>query len=225
MNDQKTGHLNNLADSVKYFRALGFFSEGADLSDADLAKRIVGEKQEASLSIILPTAAKNVVREDTGDPEFDALIWRSIRPRPDYPDWKLVSRDKSRVWWEDGEGDITPDDEVYVRTLTAWSRISRGSFLPTNVREVWNKPKAWPECKVRLEFLLNGRKKVLEPWDSFGWIDYSLIESINKLIARTGFAYYSFDTQDQMTGLVVLTPDEKHRLVEERDWKFTDDPA
>ena len=98
-----------------------------------------------------------LVREDTGDPEFDAMIWRSIRPRPDYLDWKSVSRDKSRVWWEDGEGDITPGDEVYVRTLMAWSRISRGTFLPTNVREVWHKPIAWPECKVKLEFLLNGR--------------------------------------------------------------------
>ena len=105
----------------------------------------------------------------------------------------------------------------------AWSRISRGTFLPTNVREVWHKPIAWPECKVKLEILLNGRKKVLEPWDSFGWIDYWLIESINKLISKTGFAYYSFDTQDQTTGLVVLTSEEKHRLVEERDWKISGD--
>jgi len=225
MNDQKTGPLDNLIISVKYFRSLGFFSQEADLSNEQLVLRIFGEGKEAGLSISNPSPAEDVVREDTGDPEFDAMIWRSIRPRPDYPDWNLVSRDKSRVWWEDGEGDITPGDEVYVCTLMAWSRISRGTFLPTNAREVWHKPKAWPECKVKLEFLLNGRKKLLEPWDSFGWIDYSLIESINKLIAKTGFAYYSFDTQDQTTGLVVLTSEEKHRLVEERNWKFLGDPV
>ena len=185
-NDQKTGPLDNLTDSMRYFRALGFFSEEAKWSDADLTQSIIGEKQEASLSISLPSVTEKLVREDTGDPEFDAMIWRSIRPRPDYLDWKSVSRDKSRVWWEDGEGDITPGDEVYVRTLMAWSRISRGTFLPTNVREVWHKPIAWPECKVKLEFLLNGRKKVLEPLDSLGWMDHSFIESINKLIAKPG---------------------------------------
>lgn len=43
-NDQKTGPLDNLTDSMRYFRALGFFSEEAKWSDADLAQSIVGEK-------------------------------------------------------------------------------------------------------------------------------------------------------------------------------------
>lgn len=223
MIDLAPGHLENLAASVKYFRAMGFFSQEASFTDKELVLRIFGDEKEAGLSVIPFSAPENVVREDTGDPELDGILWRSVRPRPDYPDWNLVSRDKSRVWWEDGERDITPGGTEYVSTLMDWSHISRGSFLPTNVREVWDKPKAWPDCKVKLDFLLNGRQKVLKPTDAYGWLDFTLIEGINKLIAKTGFAYYSFDTQDQTTGLVVLTAEEKERLVEERDWKFWGD--
>jgi len=172
-------HWDWLLDPIRYFRAMDFCT-GQGLSSEALAQRIVSDELERCREHSMtpfwsrPDQDPNAVvqdNSDTGDEELDAIILRSVRPRPDYKDLNLLSENTVRIWWEDGEGDIRPKDNRYVEVLKEWSRISRGAFLPGNIREVWDKPEQWPDCKVTVLFELSGQERVLEPWDGYGWID------------------------------------------------------
>ena len=218
----KDDHRQWLLDSVRYFRAMEFFSQDAGLSDDALVERIVAEEQFAFWE--LPEVESLWEHtSSSGDAELDEYFERLARPRRDQRDFCLTLRDTQRIWFEDGEDDIRPGDNRYIRTLQEWSDISRGAFLPTGIREVWHQPERWPDCQVVIHFFLNGQECILEPWSGYGWLDFGLLNGINPLIADSGYSYAEWDTGvDQRTCLVVLTGTEKHRLTAERGWEFSD---
>lgn len=210
-----------LIDSIRYFRELGFFAPFRELSDERLADQLC-----AASGWELPEedAALPTDEEESDDPDEELVRWLN-RPRPDVKDLALLSLDASRLWWEDGERDIAPGYEEYTRVIAAWGRISRGAFRPTDIREVWDKPDQWPDCKVEVAFSLNGLPRVLRPWDGYGWLDFGLLNDINALIAPCGCQFEMWDTGDQTTCLVVLTAEEKQRLITEREWQFEETAA
>lgn len=229
-------HWDWLVNSIRYFREMDFFSQDKGLSDDDLAHQIVADEIERCREYswtpfwARPDESQDFLAKDrppTGEDWLDALYARMDRPRPDYKDLLLLAYDKSRIWWEDGEGDICPGDETYARTVQEWSCISRGVFQPTAIREVWYNPDGWsvgePDCQVTIHFHLDGQERILEPGRGYGWIDFGLLNGINPLIADTGFAYEEWDAGvDQCICLVVLTIEEKRRLIAERGWEFSD---
>lgn len=216
-----------LLNSVHCFRDLGFFAQFPHLTDEGLADQIIavelkrcGEDTGSVPFWELPEEDIALQPDErSGDPDEELFLWLN-RPRPDRKDLILLAQDDSRIWWEDGERDIAPGYNEYVRAITAWSRISRGVFLPTDVREIWDKPEQWPDCKVEVAFSLDGLPRVLHPWDGYGWVDFGLLASINALMTPHGLQFEMWDTGDQTTCLVVLTAQEKERLITDREWQF-----
>src|SRR5437868_2921829 len=100
-----------LLESVRFFRQLGFFARHSALPDEALARML-----DASH------------REEWGVPLDGA---------GDLADLQLLKWDEDRVWWEDIEADICDGNQVYIEVLQAWSRISRGAFLPARIQERW----------------------------------------------------------------------------------------
>jgi hypothetical protein len=52
------------------------------------------------------------------------------------------------------------------------------------------------------------------------WIDLTLLDLINRLIAETGIQLVSFFTGDQGAFLVALTDQEQKAIAEQRPWNF-----
>lgn len=128
----------------------------------------------------------------------------------------LISWEKNRVWWGDLECDVHPDGIVYELMLEGWSKISRGSFLPKNILEKWNKETGL----IELSFNLNEEECQIELQYTDDWMDVSLIDKINHLIHRSGYQFESLTIVDQGLCLVVLRIDEKQRLQQERQLNF-----
>lgn len=184
-----------LVEAVRFYRQMEFFREQENLSDEQLATHL--------------------------DAEYARRFGRPFPHTGERSDIGLVSFDTSRIWWKDGEGDINPGDDVYVSTLQEWGNISRGSFLPTDIQEVWDHPKARPPTgPMRIHFTLNGQRHFLEPEPGYGWIDFMLLEDINRLIKQTGRAFEEYEPVDDATCLIVLTAAEKSKLRRERKWRF-----
>lgn len=178
-----------LLQSVQYFRSLGFFAEHAALSDSQLAEHLTQAAMERH---------------------------GVIDPANQLADLMLLSLDEQRVWWDDTEADVCAENQVYVDTLTRWSKISRSAFMPENIRETWD----GEHGPVHVEFEHNGKKIALHPRFQHDYIDLNILQSINKVVADTGIQFRVHAIFDQTAFIVALTQDEKRKLEKDRGWKF-----
>lgn len=181
-----------LMQSISYFRNMAFFEADAALSDADLA-----DKLEA-LQI-----------KEQGD-TFD--------PSDELADLFLLKWDKNRIWWGDIQADVSKGNDIYVQILQEWGRISRGAFSPENIEETWK----GEEGPIFIYFTLNGTRHCIQPRYEEGCIDVGILKEINELIAGTGYRFECYEPFDETAFVIVLTLDEKQRLVSERGWRFAD---
>jgi hypothetical protein len=182
-----------LLERVRLFRELGFFADAAGQFDEEVVASLDGRYRAVM----------------TGEPDFSGPLGDQV----------LLGLDQDRVWWEDLESDVFPGQDAYVRIFAEWARISRGAFLPTNVREEW----AGEEGPVTITFTLDGQEhRLVSEMDE--WIDLGLLNEIDELIRPSGYSFdSSIQTYDQTAMAVVLTADEKARLLRERPELFADD--
>lgn len=178
-------------ESLHYFRALGFFAADEALSDEELAGRL--QKNNA---------------EEWGMP---------VAPPDSQADLMLLRLDAERVWWEDTEADVCEGNGVYVDTLRAWGRISRGAFSPTDIDERWNSGRG----PIRVSFKHRNRTEELHPDYCDDYLDMTLLDDINRMIHPAGYVFSTYFPFDQTAFVVVLTENEKKRLERERKWEFT----
>jgi hypothetical protein len=200
---------NWILEAVRYYRRLGFFSQYSDLSDEALAEQlealVEGEWAERF------TASQSELRiEDE---------WSEMLRSPDdvpYADLTLLRTDGTRVWWEDTEADVCAANRVYTETLRAWAGISRGAFSPQEITETWESE----EGPITVRFTLDGHERVLHPEYADDWLDQRIVVPINRWIRKSGYAFEMYDAFDQTAFVVVLTPEEKRKLEQERGWRF-----
>jgi hypothetical protein len=184
-----------LLEAVEYYRDFGFFQEVNHLSAINLIREISINPNRGNASLLFD--------------EFPKLSSRQA-------DLCLLSWDHQRVLWEDMECDIHPDNRVYLIKLNEWKNISRNAFLPERITETWQ-TRSGP---IQIEFTLNGQNIQISLEYNDDWIDLNLITQINRLIYNTGFLFETCLTEDQSLFLVVLTSQEKERLVRERGIHF-----
>jgi len=198
-----------MIEAVRYYRGLDFFSQYSDLSDEALAERLV---------TVIEDEWGQTFTADPGGPRV-VDEWGETISSPDsvpFADLSLLRADSTRVWWEDTEADVCKRNQVYVETLRAWADISRGAFSPQNIIEAWE-DEAGP---VSVTFMLDGVERRLQPEYLDDYIDMGIVVPINGWIRKTGYAIELYEAFDQTAFVVVLTPDEKRKLEQERSWRF-----
>jgi hypothetical protein len=181
-----------LLESVHVYRQVGLFEEDANLSDAALAQKL----------------SRRYAREHE----------RPFNPSDDWAELYLLALDENRFWWTDLEADVCRENNVYVRVLQEWARISRGSFSPEGIEETWDTD----EGPVNVSFVLNAKRHVIHPLYLGDWIDILVLDTINDLIEASGFRFEYYPVgESQIAFVIVLTPEEKELLERERGDLFT----
>lgn len=185
-----------LEEAIHFYRQLGFFERHRTLTGPSLVQLLLsGEGDHV-------TSLKELLDRDRAPPSFQNHS-------------RLLLLDEDRVWFQDAE--CVHDRRQYVRTLEAWSRISRGVFLPKAVKEAW----AGAEGPVRVRFQWDGAARSFEAEERGEWLDLdSLQNGINPLLDPLGYAFESVETGTQEAFVVLLTPREKRILGEARGWPF-----
>ena len=73
---------------------------------------------------------------------------------------------------------------------------------------------------IAVEFKLDGRPVRLKPRYDGDWLDLSILEPINRLIAPSGYQFVVPKIWDQVAYVLALTAEEQARLASERGWEF-----
>jgi hypothetical protein len=175
------------AAAVGFYRQLGFFRRWRGLSDAQILARV------------------RAAHEKEWDEKLDPRMGRDF-------DLFLMSYDHDRVWWEDTEQDVVDGNDAYVGALKAWSRISRGAFMPTAVRERWS-----PRRKtVEISFLLAGEQESVTASIEDDFLDVDVLGQINALIPPSGPRFHVQKPFDQTAFVVAMRDDEARYVNRER---------
>jgi hypothetical protein len=183
-----------LLKTVHFFRRLDFFEAHHALSDEDLLAEFI-----ASTSNWLVNQLDLILAHAPAD--LDRI---------------LLASDKERVWENDVEADVCPENSVYVQTLTEWGTISRDLFVPQNIQEHW----ASDEGPIKITLTHQQQAFELHPQYLGDAIDIRILTQVNTIIADTGVQFAAYDTQDQTAFVMALKPDEHEKLEQERDWRF-----
>lgn len=125
----------------------------------------------------------------------------------------LLSIDRSRVWQRDLEF-ILPGAKGYEQTLSEWSSISRGCFVPQNIEETWDDDNF---CTVKFDI---GSSQIEFKHSGGDMLDMRLRKVINSAIPAHGGQFEVCDTLGMPNFVFVLTPNEKQKLCTERHWAF-----
>ncbi|MEM3648761.1 MAG: hypothetical protein QW506_06325 [Thermoproteota archaeon] len=220
-----------LIDSLNYLRKMDFFKDYSDLtSEGILNKMLCNEINYASSwdyeepDIFSLHGAQELI-------PYGFYLQRSIEEKPERwmeisnfeIDLDLIPFDTRRVTVELSETWI--DDSMGPAILRRLARISRGVFQPTNVSGKWlirpRERRGWSVQEVSFDFKGEGRSIRIVLQEDY-LVSLGLGE-LNEMIRDTGYQYYSLDTSktygDRIV-MVVLTEEEKEKLVKERGWEF-----
>lgn len=137
-----------------------------------------------------------------------------------FQDLWIAAEDESRARYSDLEAGAGPDSDEYVSALTAWGRISRGTFEPTNIQETWT---AIDEhlYHLKISFEWKGAPHAIELDTPLEWINLEVLAAVNKLIHDSGIQLCTYVSFDQCAYIVSLTADERAALEQKRGWKFS----
>ena len=146
-------------------------------------------------------------RATTGAPFDPTDVWSEL---------ELAAEDTARVWWRDTESDVAPDTQAYVTAIGEWAAISQGALVLEQVEEQWDQPAA----QVRILVRLDGVTHELISRIVDDYLDVSLVDQLNVLLADRGVAFQQVTTGDQTAYLLAVTPEQQQAL-SERGWPFT----
>lgn len=198
----------SIAKRVADLRAIGFFADQAELSATDLTAYVqdgIAETWGSSGDASEPGSGQPPAPDPSGPVELP----------PAMLDLAVAQQDHARVWWQDLEADVAPENEVYVQTLAAWSEISGGVFDPGDITERWGGP-AGP---ITIGFRLADGTHELHPAYLEDWIDPGILAPIDALIASSGRRYDLYKAFDQTAFVIALSVPERQAL-EARGWCF-----
>jgi hypothetical protein len=198
-----------IAQRVADLRAIGFFADQADVSATDLTGYVQDGIAETWGS------AGDGSGDGAGSGASAPVSSGAAEVPPALLDLAVAQQDHARVWWQDLEADVAPENEVYVQTLAAWSEISGGAFDPGEISESW----AGPTGPVTIRFRLTDGTHELHPAYLEDWIDPGILAPIDALIAGSGRRFELYKAFDQTAFVIVLT-DPERRALEARGWCF-----
>lgn len=194
LSEEKFGALKpteRLLNAAHYYRNLGFFESDKGLTSQDFDKKML-----------------EYYKGFTDWNPFDSSKYYN-----DLAEIYLLQQDKDRVWLEDWNVDVGKGKDAYVTTLGQWSKISRGAFQPSAVKEIWDGEKG----AVAVSFKLNGEERVIHPDATGGYIDtYGALKEINAMIKDTGYQFAASYNDDDETIVTVLKAEEQAKLQQER---------
>ncbi len=196
-----------LIDGIKYYRTLGLFNKYIHLSDGELTEQIKIIRADFR-SQFLTERDFNSVYLEFADPMFDSTMG--------HLDPYLLRWDTSRTWSETEVDSVGRNNQEYVRVFERWSEISRGSFLPQELKETWETDSE----SVLIEFTVNGIRHRIEPEYYEEHIDLEILIEINRLIAETSYRFEVCQVLTDNTLVILLTLAEKQRIERERCLKF-----
>ena len=185
-----TPRKNWLVETIEDFRSLNFFERYRQLPTAELAALM--------------------------NDRFEQEWGKEPDPSRKTSELLLLAYDEDRVWWNDTEADVCSENAVYTQTLREWGTISRGAFLPHDVKEHWETEQG----PIEISCALNGRPVKLYPDYREDYIDLNLLPQINKLLEKTNMRFELYEPVDQTGFVVVLTDREKKMLQKKRHWRF-----
>ena len=136
---------------------------------------------------------------------------------PDDPwsELELAAEDTARVWWRDTEADVAPGSQAYVTAIGQWAAISRGALVPEHVEEQWDQQAG----QVAIRVLLDGVTHELVAQILDDYLDTTVVDQLNELLANRGVAFEQVVTSDQTAYLIVVSPEEKQAL-SDHGWPF-----
>lgn len=134
-------------------------------------------------------------------------------------DIMLLANDQDRVWWEDSAAGVAAGAGVYTKTLQDWAGISRGALTIDTAEEFWGSA----DGPVWIKVEINGgavsdrlRPDVIDG----GRLDFSILRDLNRAIKSSDMEFCLLAPMDTMAFLVVLTPEERRKLIKGRGWKL-----
>lgn len=187
-----TEQMKKLVIFIDTVRSLDFFQAYSDLSTSDLIVKL-----------------NDVYKEDNfSDIEFDSKYMEIV----------ILRMDKSRVWWNDLEADVCSGNDVYTWVLPSLAQISRGTLDISDVKEIWESD----EGPINVTFKNKSVPCTITPNYSSDWIDLLILNDLNILLNSTDYRFEIFEPDDQMVEIILLTKDEKQKLVQLQEWVFAD---
>lgn len=172
------------------YRGFSFFKKYEGMPTAELAEKL-NEQYESD----------NYEEIDINEEGVDKLV---------------LNLDKDRVWWVDLEADVCADNKVYVRVLSDLASISRDSFSPSSISEIWESE----EGPITVTFETDGKSRSIHPEWCNDWIDLNILNDLNCILKKNGYRYEVFEPEDQAVQLLALSRDEKQGLIDKFSWKF-----
>jgi hypothetical protein len=182
----------DLVAVLPLYRRLGFFASLSHMSDAELATHLRDQYNRNPAGIEL---------------------------RTNFPGWDLalLGMDEDRSWTYDTEC-VWKDDKVYAELVDRVARISRGTFQPSDVDEIWDGPMG----PIHLRFRLGGQlHQVVMGEMETDFMEVGPLTYLEELVkASTPYELVHLVTGDQTDFIVLMTPGEREQLESERPALF-----
>ncbi|NOU67745.1 hypothetical protein GC096_27340 [Paenibacillus sp. LMG 31461] len=194
LSKEKFGALKpteRLLDAAHYYRNLGFFENVKGLTSQEFDNKML-----------------ELQKKFTDWNPFDSSEYYN-----DLAELSLLIADEDRVWVEDWDLDVGKGKEAYVTTLGQWSKISRGAFQPTDIKETWDAE----EGPITVSFKLNGQERVIHPEHAGSYMNtYGLLKEINNMIKASGYQFAAVENDDEEVMVIALKAEEKMKLQQDR---------
>lgn len=117
----------------------------------------------------------------------------------------VAVRDESRVYYAEYHTDDVLSEEGYRLLFSKFSRISRGTFQPESVRAIIDEERK----TTTLSFDHAGQPHKIELEYHDNWMDPTLIEKLNSVIADSGYQFWTVGSE----GLFLIVANEEEREV------------
>lgn len=183
-----------LREAITFYRPRGFFCQLQGDTNVVVSKLMPYLTTQYS--------GDAITMEDLESPEFDLF---------------LLSCDPFRSLYDGMEfGDfLAPGNDAYVATVNALAKVSRGTFIPKDVKEEWETE----EGPIKISFEFEGRPRTLKVdlWD--GMFDFRLLLQLNQLLWKTEFRF-EMAPMDDILFVTVLKAEEKTDMERERGVSF-----
>jgi hypothetical protein len=203
-------------DFINYYRDLDFLREFKQISTEYIARLLIQWNNETfyvfkDLCIISDICE---FYEDSflAEEENGKII------TPGYELNLLAMLDPKRIWWNEREINYEKNDD-YINTLNRLAEISRGTFLPENIKV----KEGHIKDLLYIDFKLNGKQYRIHAQHNNNFsVDLKILNAINH-INNTGFSFHSFSVYDEYNSvyIICLAENEKEKIARERNWQFS----
>jgi len=129
----------------------------------------------------------------------------------------VILIDTKRVWKHD-RVDFDRDTNFFIRAMDQWATISRGILRPLKVTVTRNYNES---DRTLIQFQQDSMLySMFVSLNGPNWLDNAVFDQLNQIFADSGFRFEVAEVDSEARVAMVLTPNEKAKLVKERNWRF-----